>query len=144
MTNENTKAIDEAQIRQLIDSLVKAVRAKDLDGVMAFYAPEIVSFDIEPPLQYVHTKRWKQTFATYDGVIGYEVRDLSVTTGDDVAFGHSLNRTSGTLKNGPKTERWVRWTACFRKIKGKWLITHDHVSVPVDLESGKAVLDLKP
>jgi hypothetical protein len=27
---------------------------------------------------------------------------------------------------------------------GQWLIEHEHVSVPVDVENGKAVLDLKP
>jgi len=64
--------------------------------------------------------------------------------GDDVAFGHSLNRITGTLKNGHRSEVWHRWTACFRKIDGTWLIAHDHVSVPIDFESGRALLDLQP
>jgi len=51
--------------------------------------------------------------------------------GDDVAFGHSLNRVSGTLKNGNRTDFWLRWTACFRKIDGNWLVAHDQVSVPI-------------
>jgi ketosteroid isomerase-like protein len=144
MTTEDNKAMGETQVRQLIDSLAKAIRAKDIDGVMSMYAPEIVSFDIEPPLQYVHTKHWKQTFASYQGPIGYELRDLTVTASDDVAFSHSLNHVSGILKTGRKTDFWLRWTACFRKIEGKWLITHDHVSVPADFQSGKALLDLKP
>ena len=42
-----------------------------------------------------------------------------------MAFGHSLNRVSGTLKNGNRTDLWLRWTACFRKIDGGWLVTHD-------------------
>jgi ketosteroid isomerase-like protein len=64
--------------------------------------------------------------------------------GDDVAFCHSLNRVSGTLRNGHRSDFWVRWTACFRKIDGTWLIAHDQVSVPVDLQSGRALLDLEP
>jgi ketosteroid isomerase-like protein len=39
---------------------------------------------------------------------------------------------------------WLRWTACFRKIDGNWLIVHDQVSVPVDPESGRALLNLEP
>src|SRR5215831_18004511 len=70
MITETTRAIDDTEVRQAIDSLVKAVRAKDLERVMAFYSPEIVSFDIEPPLQYVNTKHWKLTFAAYQGPIG--------------------------------------------------------------------------
>jgi ketosteroid isomerase-like protein len=142
--SDRDRANDEAAIRQLIDQGVGAIRRKDLDGVMALYSPAIVSFDIEPPLQYVHTKHWKQTFDAYEGRLDYEIRELSVTVGDDVAFSHSLNRVSGTIKNGHQTNFWLRWTACFRKIDGRWLITHDHVSVPIDFETGKASLDLEP
>jgi ketosteroid isomerase-like protein len=63
---------------------------------------------------------------------------------DDLAFTHSVNRMRGTLKSGERTDLWLRWTACFRKIGGRWLITHEHVSVPADLENGKAMLDLRP
>jgi hypothetical protein len=62
----------------------------------------------------------------------------------DVAFGHSLNRISGTLKSGNRTDFWLRWTACFRKIDGNWLIVHHQASVPVDFESGRALLNLEP
>ena len=57
---------------------------------------------------------------------------------------HSLNRLSGTLTDGRQTATWVRWTGCFRKLDGDWRIAHDHVSVPLDLPSGKALLDLEP
>jgi ketosteroid isomerase-like protein len=43
----------EAEIRQRIDTLVEAIGAMDLDTVMSMYAPDVVSFDIEPPLQHV-------------------------------------------------------------------------------------------
>src|SRR5436190_8952228 len=138
----------ETAIRELIDRFVKAYRAMDIDGVISVFAPEIVSFDIVPPLQEVGVEtfrnRWKKHFASYEAPIDFEVRDLSITAGDDVAFSHSLNRVSGTMKNGQKTERWLRWTACYRKTNGTWWIVHEQVSVPVDLRSGKAVLDLKP
>jgi hypothetical protein len=39
----------EALIRQRVEDCVKALRAKDIDGVMSLYAPNIVSFDIVPP-----------------------------------------------------------------------------------------------
>ena len=142
------RATDEADIRQRIDTLLAALHAMDLKGVMALYAPDIVSFDIAPPLQHVGAeakrKQWVDAFAMYQRPLGYEMRDLTITVGDDVAFGHSLNRISGTLKNGNRTDFWLRWTACFRKIEGNWLVAHDQVSVPVDFESGRALLDLEP
>ena len=47
-------------------------------------------------------------------------------------------------QNGQKSDRWLRWTVCYRKTNGKWLIVHEQVSVPIDVRRGKAVLDLKP
>jgi uncharacterized protein (TIGR02246 family) len=142
------RAIDEADIRRRIDNCAKALHAMDLESVMSIYAPDIVSFDIVPPLRHVGAeakrKQWVDAFAMYQPPLGYEFRDVTITVGDDVAFCHSLNRVSGTLRNGHRSEFWVRWTACFRKIDGTWLIAHDQVSVPVDFESGRALLDLAP
>jgi uncharacterized protein (TIGR02246 family) len=141
-------AIDEANIRQRIDKLVEAVRAMDLERVMSNYAPDVVSFDFEPPLQHVGAeakrKNWERAFATYRRPLGYEIRDLTITLSDDAAFAHSINRISGTLNTGDKTEFWLRSTTCFRKIDGNWLIAHDQVSVPVDLATGTALLNLEP
>ena len=141
-------AVHEADIRQRIDQLTEAVRAMDLERVMSFYAPDIVSFDIVPPLQHVGAgakrKNWVDAFAVYQRPLGYEIRDLTISVGADVACGHSLNRISGALKNGRRIDFWLRWTTCFRKIDGTWLIEHDHVSVPLDLESGIALLNLEP
>jgi len=138
---------DEAAIRQRINRWLEALRAMDLEGVMSLYAPGIVSFDIIPPLRRsgarVKEKNWMDAFAMYQRPLGYEMRDLTLTMGDDVAFAHSLNRVSGTLKNGNSTDFWLRWTACFRKIDGNWLVTHDHVSVPFDPASGRALLNLE-
>lgn len=148
MTIEDNKKNDEAEIKRVIECGVEALRAKDLDGVMSMYAPELVSFDIVPPLQYVgadtYRKHWGEVLSLFPGPINYEVVDLSITVGGDVAFAHSFNRLSATMPNGQQIGNWLRWTACFQKINGKWLIVHMQASVPVDLTTGRAVLDLKP
>ena len=148
MAVEDNKNNDEAEIKGVIEGWVEALRARDIDGVMSIYAPDLVSFDITPPLHCMgadaYRKRWEEAFSSFPGPIDYEIADLDITVGDDVAFTHSLNRISGTLHNGQKTDLWLRWTACLRKINGKWLIVHHQNSVPVDLETGRAVLDLKP
>jgi uncharacterized protein (TIGR02246 family) len=142
------REVDEAKIRQQVDKIVEGLRAKDLEGLKQLYATDVVSFDIEPPLQHVgieaKLKNWAKVFTFFQDVT-YEVRDLTLTVGDDVAFGHGFGRLSGTLKNGTATSgMWVRVTFCFRKIDGNWLIAHDQVSVPFDIPSGKGVADLEP
>lgn len=138
----------ETAIRQRIEEWTKAFCAKDIDGIMSLYAPDIVSFDIGPPLRYTgaDNKRlaWTNAFASYAGPVSYEIRHLNVTTQGDLAFVYSLNHVSGTLAGGHTSDLWLRWTACFRRIGGVWLVVHDHVSVPADLERGRAAISLTP
>ncbi|MCO5971917.1 YybH family protein [Actinoallomurus soli] len=139
---------DEAEIRRRVDEIVDGIRAKDLGTLQRLYATDVVSFDIDPPLQHVGTaakmRNWANVFAFFQDVT-YEVRDLAITVGDDVAFGHGFGRLSGTLKNGTATSgMWVRATFCFRKVDGTWLIAHDQVSVPLEVVSGRGVTDLRP
>jgi ketosteroid isomerase-like protein len=142
------EAMAEALIRQRVEDCAKALNAKDIDGVMSLFAPNLVSFDIVPPLRYVGAdnkrRAWQEAFAAYTGPFDYEVHDLNVTTHGELAFVHSLNHVNATLASGQSTDFWLRWTACLRLIDGVWLVVHDHVSVPADLEHGRAVLNLTP
>jgi ketosteroid isomerase-like protein len=140
---------DEAQIRQEAESWAKALSFKNLGVVMGHYAEDILVFDLAPPLQYkgraAYRKNWADWFLTFEGPIGYEIRDLSITASDDVAFSYSLNRISGKRTDGEQTTVWIRATVGFRKIGGRWMITHEHFSVPFYMEPPyKASLDLKP
>ncbi len=142
------RELDKFKIRQQLDKIVEGIRAKDLEGLKQLYATNVVSFDVEPPLQHVgieaKLKNWEKAFTFFQDVT-YEVRDLTLTVGDEVAFGHCFGRLSGTLKNGMATSgMWVRATFCFRKTGGHWLIAHDQASVPFDVASGKGVADLEP
>ena len=142
-------AVDEADIRRQLDKLIEAIRAMDLEGLKPIYASGIVSFDVGPPLQRLGVEgkcqNWEEAFTVFRPPIGFEIRDLTIISGGDVAFGHGFNRLSGTLKNGSTNSGvWVRATFCFRKIGGEWLIAHDHTSVPLDFASGRAVLNLEP
>ena len=148
MATSEDKAADEAQVRRLIEERVQAVHAKDLDYVMSKYATDVESFDVVNPLRYAGRarvrERAEQWFASFEGPIGYEVRDLNVAVGDNVACCHYLFRVSGTLKGGGQIGMWVRATACYRKVDSTWQIVHEHNSVPFNAETGLASLDLEP
>jgi ketosteroid isomerase-like protein len=148
METGKQQKIDKANIRKLIGNHIKSIQNKELEEVMSIYSEDIVSFDIDPPLWYqgINAKRnaWKNVFAMYQRAIGYVIHNLNITLTNDVAFSRSLNHVSGKLNNGQQSDFWVRWTACFQKLNGNWLITHEQVSVPVDLKNGMALLNLKP
>jgi ketosteroid isomerase-like protein len=149
MTTGNTRADDETQIRRPIEGWAEALCAKDVDRVVSHYAADIVSFDLAPPLQHVGTDALRKGlaawFPTFRGAVGYEIGDLSITTGGDVAFCRSLSRISGTRTDGEETDVWVGATVGLRRIDGAWTITHEHASVPFYMDgSYKASVDLEP
>jgi ketosteroid isomerase-like protein len=142
------REVAEAQIRQQINKIAEGIRAQDLEGLERLYTADVVSFDVEPPLQHVGVaakmKNWSNVFTFFQDAT-YEVRDLELSVGDDVAFGHCFGRLSGILRNGTATSgMWVRATFCFQQVDGNWLIAHDQVSVPLDMASGKGLTDLEP
>ena len=145
------KASDKAEIEALEQRFINAFMAKDVEAIMKAYAPgaELVVFDVVPPRQYIgfeaYKKDWEDFFASFPGrVVVFEIKDLSVTTDSKLGYGHSIQHTIMTKKDGSKLDLTVRVTDCYRKIDGKWLITHEHVSVPVDIETGKADLTSRP
>jgi len=145
---ESKKTRDEAAVRQQIDSFVKAFCSKDLNLMMSLYTPDFRSFDVVPPLQTVgrdaYRDVWKDAFALFADPIEIELRDVHITTGDDLAFSYKLLHLHAKRTTGQEVNYWERLTFCFRRIENEWLIAHEHVSVPADLTRGKVVLNLKP
>jgi ketosteroid isomerase-like protein len=137
----------DAEIKRLLDSRSTAVRIKDIDRLMSHYASDIIYFDVVPPLQYVGSAalraRFLEWFDGYEGGIGQEIHDLNTWVSGDIGAASALVRSSGTLRNGREVGRWVRTTSCCQRSNDAWLITHEHISVPVDLRSG-SVVDLEP
>ena len=143
-----TNSAEEAAIRAEMESIIEAVRAKDVNAFLAHCSPEIVVYDLLPPLQHEGVeavrKSWKSAFHDFVGRADYEVRDLDITVNDDVAFCHSLNRFGGATRDGKLVNNWLRTTIGFRKIDGLWKILHQHVSVPIDMQTGMAATGPEP
>lgn len=137
----------EAEIRAAIEDWAAAFRRKDADAVMAHGAPGHVAFTLAPPLVQADDGPdglvgW---FDTWEGPLEFEMRDLVVVAGDEVAFTHSLNRMGGNKKGQGPVSLWFRSTMGFRKLGGSWKIAHEHESVPFYMDGSlRAAVDLKP
>jgi len=143
-----TPAEAEAEIRAIMDARVGAVRAKDAAALVANHVPDIVCYDLLEPLQYRGVERVRQRaqqwFDGYDGPMGYEIVGLEVVAAFDVAFSYGLHHVTGTTKDGQKIDMHWRSTQVFQRLDGMWKIMHEHGSVPFDMKTRKASLDLKP
>jgi len=139
-----------AEIQALENQFIAALKAKDVDAIMRVYVPDssLVVFDVVPPRQYVgaaaYRKDWQEFLGLFPGPIAVELTDLQIGVDHNMGYGHSIQRVAGTDKTGKAIDLTVRVTDVYKKIKGKWLVVHEHVSVPVDLDTGKPDLASKP
>jgi uncharacterized protein (TIGR02246 family) len=141
---------DVADINASVQRLVAAVNAKDLNAIMAYYTPDetLLVFDALLPRQYVGAtafrKDWEGFLAVYPTTVHAEVTDLKVETDGNLGYSHCIFRTVGPDKDGKPLDFTVRVTDIYKKVNGKWLAVHEHVSWPVDIATGKADLMSKP
>ena len=138
----------QTEVRALLDRRSTAALDKDLDQLVSLYAPDVVYFDVVPGLQYTGTAALRDRFAgwfsAFASAITIELRDVTILASGDLAVAHMLNHTSGALANGQTVSYWVRATVCCQRSAAGWLITHEHVSLPVDMASGRAAMHLTP
>lgn len=124
--NNNT---NQKQIRVVIKQWEESIRSGDINGILANHTKDIVMFDVPEPLQSKGLAAYKKTwdlFYRYGAPSKdvFVIEDLKITAGDDVAFATGLLRIGGSKKP------ICRLTLGLKKVRGKWLIAHEHHSAP--------------
>src|SRR5678815_4366209 len=103
MSASSTRTVNEAAIRELVQSWARAVRAKDLDGILANHSPEILMFDVPPPLQSkgieAYRKSWDLFFSWARDFGVFDIDEMTITAGDDVAFVTAVMHCAGAEEN---------------------------------------------
>lgn len=124
---------DENDIRTLIQSWANAVHTGDLDAVLADHDRDIVMFDVPPPHDGVrgigaYAQTWPPFFAWQAAGAVFEIVELDITPGADVAFAYALLRcgTPDELRQNP--DQRLRLTIGLQRKDRGWTVTHEHHS----------------
>ena len=127
---------DESEIRELVERWATAVHAGDLDTVLADHAEDIVMFDVPPPHDGVrgidaYRETWPPFFEWQRQGASFEITELTVTAGSDVAFAHALLRCGTADEFANEPDRRLRLTVGLRKQDDRWMVTHEHHSFAI-------------
>lgn len=134
MNDPRTPLDDEAAVRSVVENWARAVRRKDLSGILLNHSPNLVMFDVPPPLQSkgldAYTRTWDLFFAWAHDPVVFDIVEMTVTAGSDVAFVAAVMRCAGTEASGEDIELDFRLTVGLQKLDGQWTVLHEHHSIP--------------
>ena len=123
-----------ATVRDLIETWADAVRRKDYEGILRSHTADFVMFDVPPPFKSVgldaYRKTWDVFYSWSSDRVRFEIQEMDVTAGADVAFAFASMRCEGPGSDGTPEALDFRLTICLRKVDGQWMISHEHHSVP--------------
>jgi ketosteroid isomerase-like protein len=141
---------DKAAIEALENTYNEGFNSRDVEKIMSCYAPgkKLFVFDVIPPREHpswdAYKKNWQELFAAFPDPVSNTLSEQTTNVVGPVAYGHSIQTSEFTRKDGTKASFVVRTTDIYRKIHGKWLIVEEHNSVPVDLDTLKPDILSKP
>lgn len=146
---DTSSAPDEAGVRQVHHRWSELTRDRDLDGLMATIADDVVSYEHAGPLAY-HGGDAVRTVcaqgldaAPVDTPIDMTTPDLRVHVSGDLAVSWGLDRVR-VGEGDAAHDVWSRSTRVFERRAGRWMMVHQHLSFPMDPDSGMARTDLAP
>jgi uncharacterized protein (TIGR02246 family) len=125
---------NEVEIRHLIERWSKAVCAEDRAEIRKDHDENILMFDVPPPFQsrgidkYMQT--WELFLSTVEKPVTFHFTDIEITAGADVAFATAIGHCINIDNSGKREPLDFRLTMGLRKKDGRWVITHEHHSLP--------------
>ncbi|HEY4050346.1 MAG TPA: nuclear transport factor 2 family protein [Acidobacteriaceae bacterium] len=152
MNNASPASVAEDQIRELLEQWARATRNGQQDEVLAHHAPDVLIYDVLPPMKYEGAAAYRRSWGDWQpdtqGEGQFELRDLSIVSGSDVAFAHCFIQCGGTLPNGKSFEDFVRATFVSRRSAevGKWCINifQSHFDRAAEIEHHASYYDFAP
>jgi ketosteroid isomerase-like protein len=138
------------EIQEVIERKAALLETGDAKAILSYYAPSFVEFSLAPPLRQPGDGRdpapLEAWMANFEAPPRREVTRLEITTDGDVAFATSIDRLSAVPRGSAEGfTLWFRVTLGLRRVDGRWLITHEHESVPFEMDgSFRASTGLTP
>ena len=129
------------EVLSIIEKWAGGVRARDIDAVLSRHSPDLLMFDVVGPIRLQglneYRKTWLDQFFPWHGGTGrFELVDLEVSAGADVAFATALLECAGT-EDGKKMAFTLRLTVGLEKRDGEWTVVHEHHSQPLDFDTAR-------
>lgn len=137
---------DEDDVRALLDVYSESAHAQDTDRFLTLFADDVRIFDLWNTWEYVGAEAWRESVVGWFSSLGDDrvvvsFADVDVTVGGDLASVSAFATYAAVSSSGERLRQLQnRLTWVLARRDGRWLVTHEHTSSPVDDSTGKVVL----
>ncbi len=133
---------------EITDLEHKCASATTADQLMECYdkSNDLVVYDLMTPREFdgrdAVRADFQNAFSAFNNA-KVEFVNLHVVSDGKLGVAESIQHMTATDKSGKPVDMIFRVTDVWRKEKGGWKIIHSHISLPVDMASGKADMQSK-
>lgn len=133
---------DEAAIKEVIAQLAhwdNAICKLDIHGIIQLCAADVSLFDMSAQSQGVvaYQHLWQRYQSSFSSDLKVFRKHVSICAESHIAFVYGYSKIDHAYSADNPNTPWCRSTLCLRKQRGQWQIIHQHISLPVDMDTEK-------
>ncbi|MDM5329031.1 nuclear transport factor 2 family protein [Neobacillus sp. CF12] len=140
------------KVQDILENYKTAIHEKDVEKFISMYAPEMHIYDCWGNWESKGISSWKENVVDWfnglsedDVLLKVDFNDLAVEENLNLAFIHcAVTFAAHQVESGEKLRQMTnRFTFGLKKVNESWVITHEHSSLPINMETGMGIFNLK-
>lgn len=141
-----------SKVQDVLENYKSAVYEKDAEKLLSAYAADVHIYDCWGNWECKGISSWRENVMQWfnnlreeEILLKVEFNDLTIEENTNVAFVHcAVSYDAYSEKSGEKLRQMTnRFTFGLKNVNESWLITHEHSSLPIDMQTGKGIFNLK-
>lgn len=139
------------EVQDVIENYQSAVLEQDVEKFVSLYATNLHIYDCWADWECRSFSKWEEgTKKWFEGLkeegvqLKVEMKDTVIEVDSSIAFIYSNVSFIAYNEAGEKLRQMTnRFTFGLKKEKDSWKIIHQHSSLPISMETGKGMFDLR-
>lgn len=135
-------------VEGVLEKYKRAIFERDMESFLTIYDENVHIYDCWAKWESKGISLWRENVVNwFNGMreegelLKVDVRDVTLEENTNLAFVHCAITFAAYNEKSEEKLRQItnRFTFGLKKVNGFWLITHEHSSLPIDMETGRGM-----
>ncbi|UAL47923.1 nuclear transport factor 2 family protein [Sutcliffiella horikoshii] len=139
-----------SNVEGILENYKRAIYEKDVESFLAIYDKNVHIYDCWGKWESKGITLWRENVVNWFGgmreegeLLKVDFCDVTIEENMNLAFVHCAVTFAAYSGKSEEKLRQItnRFTFGLKKVNETWLITHEHSSLPIDMETGRGMFD---